>query len=280
MQTFLHRVAVITGAASGIGRGLARRCAREGMQVVLADVEPGALAEAEAELRSMGAPVLSVVTDVSAAQSVEALAKATLDAFGAVHLLFNNAGVGVIRSAWESTLADWHWVLGVNLWGAIHGVHTFVPIMLAQSTECHIVNTSSISGLVIQPGGSATYDASKHAVVALTETLYYELAHRAPHIKVSMLLPGWVDTRIADAERNRPAGLRNDPRDTPAGPDDEFVLQAVRQALRNGMSPDEAAGIVFEAIREDQFYIFTHPEMREWVRAYAGNVIAARNPPL
>ena len=145
MQMFHDRVAVITGAASGIGRGLARRCAREGMQVVLADIEQAALAETETELRALGASVIGVVTDVSKAADVEALAQQTLDAFGAVHLLCNNAGVGVVRSVWESTLADWEWVLGVNLWGAIHGLRVFVPLMLQQDSECHIVNTASIA---------------------------------------------------------------------------------------------------------------------------------------
>ena len=172
MQVFHDRVAVITGAASGIGRGLARRCAQEGMQVVLADIEQAALAETEAELRALGASAIGVVTDVSNAGEVEALARKSLDAFGAIHLLFNNAGVGVVRSVWESTLTDWEWVLGVNLWGVIHGVRVCVPIMLQQDTECHIVNTASIAGLVVGPGSSSTYTVSKHGVVALSETLY------------------------------------------------------------------------------------------------------------
>src|SRR5512136_413811 len=176
MQVFQDRVAVITGAASGIGRGLARRCAQEGMKVALADIEQAALAQTEIELRAMGAPVIGVVTDVSKARDVEGLAQKTLEAFGAVHLWCNNAGVGVIRSAWETTLADWEWVLGVNLWGVIHGVRVCVPIMLKQDTECHIVNTSSIAGLVVGPGSSGCYNVAKHGVVALSETLYYDLA--------------------------------------------------------------------------------------------------------
>jgi NAD(P)-dependent dehydrogenase (short-subunit alcohol dehydrogenase family) len=280
MQVLRDRVAVITGAASGIGRGLARRCAQEGMKVALADIEPTALAETETELRAMGVPVVSIVTDVAKVQEVEALAQKTLETFGAAHLLCNNAGVGVIRSVWESTLADWKWVLGVNLWGVIHGLHIFVPIMLEQDTECHIVNTASIAGLVVAPGSSSTYNVSKHGVVALSETLYYELAQRAPKVKVSVLCPGWVNTRIVDSERNRPIELRNDRLALPVGPEDEAIMQAARQAIQEGISPDQVAECVFRAIRKEQLYIFTHPETKDWVRTHMEYMLAERNPPL
>src|SRR4051812_40433940 len=177
MKDFKSRVAVITGAASGIGRALAERCASAGMKVVLADVEPGALAEAEASLRAGGGTTLAVRTDVSQAKDVEALAQQTLKAFGAVHLLCNNAGVATSGLAWESSLPDWEWVLGVNLWGVIHGVRSFVPIFLAQGTECHIVNTASMSGLVSFPRCSL-YGVTKHGVVTLSETLHHDLAER------------------------------------------------------------------------------------------------------
>lgn len=280
MQAFRDRVAVITGAASGIGRGLARRCAHEGMKVVLADIEPAALAEAEAELRALNAPVVSIVTDVAKVREMEILAQRTLESFGAIHLLCNNAGVGVIRSVWESTLADWEWVVGVNLWGVIHGLRIFVPIMLRQETDCHIVNTSSIAGLVVGPGSSSTYNVSKHGVVALSETLYYELAQRAAKVKVSVLCPSWVNTRIVDAERNRPMELRNDPLAQPIGPEDEAILQAVREATQRGMSVDEVAECVFRAIKNEQLYIFTHPETKVWIRAQMENMLAEQNPPL
>lgn len=276
MQTFRDRVAVITGAASGIGRGLAHRCVHEGMKVVLADIEAPALAKTEAELRALGASVLGVVTDVSQASEVERLAAQTLGAFGAIHLLCNNAGVGVVRSVWESTLADWQWVLGVNLWGVIHGLRTFVPIMLSQDTEGHIVNTASIAGLVVGPGSSSTYNVSKHGVVALSETLYYELAQRGAKVKVSLLCPAWVSTRIFDAERNRPGELRN----TPLTPPDSSTDEALIQALRQGMPPEQVAERVFEAIKRDQFYIFTHPETKEWVRVQIEHMLAERNPPV
>jgi NAD(P)-dependent dehydrogenase (short-subunit alcohol dehydrogenase family) len=280
MQAFRDRVAVITGAASGIGRGLAHRCAQEGMKIALADIEPTALAETEAELQAMGASVMSIVTDVAKAQDMETLARRTLETFGAVHLLCNNAGVGVIRSVWESTLADWKWVLGVNLWGAVHGLHTFVPIMIRQDTECHIVNTASIAGLVVAPGSSSTYNVSKHGVVALSETLYYELAHRAPKVKVSVLCPGWVNTRIADSERNRPVELLNDHLSTLVEPEDEAIMAEVRQAIQEGLSPNQVAECVFRAIKNEQLYIFTHPETKDWVRARMEYMLAEQNPPV
>jgi NAD(P)-dependent dehydrogenase (short-subunit alcohol dehydrogenase family) len=185
-----------------------------------------------------------------------------------------------VRSVWESTLADWEWVLGVNLWGVIHGVRVCVPIMLAQGTECHIVNTASIAGLVVGPGSSSTYNVSKHGVVALSETLYYELAERGAKVGVSVLCPGWVNTRIYDAERNRPSALRNDPGSLPAGPAAEAVIEAIRQAAQQGMSPDQVAELVFQAIRQGQLYVFTHPETKEWVRVQMEHIIAERNPPL
>ncbi len=180
MQEFRDRVAVITGAASGIGRALAQRCAQEGMKVVLADVEESALIETAAEVRASGAPALAVVTDVSNIRAVEALAQQTLDMFGAVHLLCNNAGVAAGTTIWDSTLADWEWVLAVNLWGVIYGVRVFVPIMLSQDTDCHIVNTASIAGLIAGPG-LGVYKVAKHGVVTLSETLYYELARSDPN---------------------------------------------------------------------------------------------------
>src|SRR5215813_6828456 len=151
MKEFRGKVAVITGGASGIGRGLAERCAKEGMKIVLADVEKSALAQAERELKDTGAEVVAVRTDVSKPEDVDALARRTLGAFGAAHMLFNNAGVGAGSTVWESTLEDWQWVMGVNLWGVIHGVRTFVPLMLKQGDECHIVNTASMAGLVSGP---------------------------------------------------------------------------------------------------------------------------------
>src|SRR5947209_3090517 len=206
MQEFKDKVAVITGAASGIGRALTDRCVQEGMRVVLADVEVETLTKTEASMKASGATVLAVRTDVSQARDVEALAQKTLNTFGAVHLLCNNAGVASEAVVWESTIAEWEWVMGVNLWSVIHGVRVFVPIMLAQDTECHIVNTASMAGLISGPGLGA-YKVTKHGVVALSETLYHELAERGAKVKVSVLCPGVVSTRIMEGGRNRPGHL-------------------------------------------------------------------------
>jgi NAD(P)-dependent dehydrogenase (short-subunit alcohol dehydrogenase family) len=194
MKQFENRVAVVTGAASGIGRALAETFAGAGMKVVLSDVEEAALAKAADALDAAGADVLAIRTDVSRPEQVEELARRSVDAFGGVHLLCNNAGVAVGRVAtWESTLDDWRWILGVNLMGVIHGLRSFIPIMLEQQTEGHIVNTASIAGLVTL-GGNALYGVTKHAVVSLSESLHNELAAREAKLKVSVLCPGWVNT--------------------------------------------------------------------------------------
>ncbi len=277
MQEFKDKVAVITGAASGIGRGLAERCVQEGMKVVLADVEEAALAQTAQELRAAGATLLAVRTDVSRASDIETLAQQTLKAFGAVHLLVNNAGVGAGGSIWECTLADWKWVMGVNLWGVIHGLHTFVPIMLAQAAEGHIVNTASIAGLLpYHPG--APYQVTKHGVVALSEQLYYSLAQQQAKIKVSVLCPGWVNTRIMDSGRNRPGELQNEPNNLPIGPEQEAILQSMREAAQAGLSPRQVADQVFDAIRKEQFYILTHPEYNAMIQQRMENILQQRNP--
>src|SRR6266853_243800 len=210
MREFKNKVAVITGAASGIGRGIAERCVELGMKVVLADVEEASLAKTETDLKAAGGTVLAVKTDVSKRSDVELLARQTIDTFGEVHLLFNNAGVTADGAKWDATWNDWEWAIGVNLWGVVHGVKVFTPLMLAQNTECHIVNTSSMGGLVV---GAlfAPYWVTKHAVVALSENLHMSLQMQNSLIKVSVLCPGCVRTNIANAERNRPAELQNEP---------------------------------------------------------------------
>jgi NAD(P)-dependent dehydrogenase (short-subunit alcohol dehydrogenase family) len=276
MREFTDKVAVITGAASGIGRALAERCAHEGMRVVLADVDVDALTATEAALKATGAPVLAVVTDVSKAQDVESLAQRTLTAFGAVHLLCNNAGVWGGISAWDSPLADWEWILGVNLWGVIHGLHTFVPLMLAQETEGHIVNTASLAGF-ITGRGPAVYRVSKHAVVALSEILYHQLAQRGAQVKVSVLCPGPVRTQIIEAGRHRPRHLPAPGRLPPAS---GVVREAKRQEVEAGMSPAQVAAQVFNAIRADKFYVLTHPEGKDWVHTRMEDILQERNPTL
>lgn len=257
MKEFRDKVAVITGAASGIGFGLAERCAQEGMKVVLAGINQDNLDRAEEELAPIGAKTLCVQTDVSQPADIEALAARTIEAFGAVHLLVNNAGVAAGGSVWEATLADWQWVLGVNLWGAIYGVKVFLPIMYAQDTECHIVNNSSIAGLLpYHP--SAPYQVTKHAVVALTENLYYSLTQGNTKIRVSVLCPGWVKTRIMDSQRNRPPELQNEPSSGPPSPECVATRKRFLEAVASGMSPEEVADQVLRAIRNEQFWILTH----------------------
>lgn len=277
MKEFKDKVAVITGAASGIGRGIAERCAQEGMQVVLADIEEGALAQAEEDMKAAGANVLAVLTDVSKASDIEALAQRTLDVFGAVHLLCNNAGVGAGTTIWESSLADWEWTIGVNLWGVIYGVRVFVPIMLEQSTECHIVNTASIAGLMSSPG-LGIYKVTKHGVITLSETLHHELTDRGAKVKVSVLCPGFVNTRIMDSERNRPGELQNDPVEAKLSSEYEAAVEEFRQAIQAGMSPGQVADYVFRAIRDEKFYILTHPEFKPVVQLRMEDILLERNP--
>jgi len=277
MKEFTGKVSVITGAASGIGRALAERCLLEGMKVVLADVEEKALVQAEQELSTSGAPVLAVRTDVSKAEDIQALAQKTLDAFGAVHLLFNNAGVGAGVTIWESTLADWQWVIGVNLWGVIYGLRVFVPIMLAQDTECYIVNTASVAGLLPYHPVSS-YQVTKHAVVALSENLYYSLANKHAKVRAAVLCPGWVNTRIIDSDRNRPADLQNEPVSETPDPEREAIVKEMEQSAQAGMSPQQVAEIVFKGIQADQFYILTHPEFNPYIQKRMEDILNQRNP--
>lgn len=254
MRELKDRVAVVTGAASGIGFGLASRFAREGAKLVMADVEADALERAADELTRSGADVLAVVTDVSSSAEVEALAAATLDHFGAAHVLCNNAGVATQGEVWEITEAEWTWVLGVNLWGVINGLRSFMPILLKQD-EAHVVNTASAAGVVA--GAIGSYSVSKHAVVALSEALHFGLARLPdPNVGVTVLIPGFVNTRIYDAERNRPESLG--PR-TPMSTEERAEREMIRVGLEAGMAPAEVAELVLRAMRDRGFYIYTHP---------------------
>lgn len=277
MKEFRKKVAVITGAASGIGRALADRCAQEGMKIVLADVEAAALSKAEAELRSSGATVAAVWTDVSKSADVESLARKAVETFGGVHLLFNNAGVGSGGAIWQNTPADWEWVIGVNLWGVINGIHTFIPIMLSQDAECHVVNTASMAGLV-SSAGLGVYKATKHAIVSISETLSCELAEAGAKIGVSVLCPAWVKTRILSADRNRPAALQNKSAVGDISPQELERGQQVAAAIENGIPAQQVARTTFEAIRDSRFYILTHPEWKEQVRQRMENILEERNP--
>lgn len=275
MKEFAGKVAVITGAASGIGRAIAEWCVREGMKVVLADIEESPLNNVAAELQALGGAALCVRTDVSKRGDVESLARQAFDAFGSVHLLFNNAGVAAGGAPWEATWNDWEWVIGVNLWGAIHGVKVFTPLMLAQNLECHIVNTASAAGLAAG-GFSAPYSVTKHAVVALSESLYLTLQQRNSLVKVSVLCPGLVQTNIVNAERNRPQELRNEP--VALHPEMEAGRTALKALVAASMAPVQVAEIVFDAIRKEQFYILTHPEWTEVIRLRTSKLLAMENP--
>jgi NAD(P)-dependent dehydrogenase (short-subunit alcohol dehydrogenase family) len=267
------RVAVVTGGASGIRYAMADRFAREGMKVVLADIQADALEEAEGRLRAGGAEVLAVETDVAQPEAVEHLRDRALDAFGGVHVICNNAGVVAQGSVWETTLPDWTWILGVNLWGVVNGIRTFVPVLLEQE-EGHVVNIASVAGVVTGLLGS--YSVTKQAVVGLSESLYFGLQARgADNIGVSVLCPGWVRTRIADADRNRPAGSGPPAERSPL---EASMTEMVRGLIDSGSDPAEIAGQVLGAIQERRFYVLTHPELVGAVTARHEDILSGGPP--
>ena len=277
MQDVAGKVAVITGAASGIGRGMAESFAAAGMKVVLADVEEDTLVKTTEALRGTGADVHCVVTDVSKAEQVQALADESLKRFGAVHVVCNNAGIGVgATSTWEASLDDWRWILDVNLMGVVHGVRTFLPIMLEQGEESHIVNTASLAGLTTGPG-SALYAVTKFGVVALSEHLHHELAQAGAKTKASVLCPGFVATNILDSERNRPPELK-DASALPTGPQAEAFEEWFREQLRNGLSPRSVGDQVLAAIRDERFYILTHPDRNPMIEDRMKRILDGDNP--
>jgi NAD(P)-dependent dehydrogenase (short-subunit alcohol dehydrogenase family) len=276
MEDFEGKVAVITGAAGGIGFALAQRFGREGMKLVLGDVETPALDAALAKLHDAGFDAIGVRTDVSKPEQVEALAQRALDAYGGVHIVCNNAGVigGAVGPGgilWEATLKDWQWMLGVNLWGVIHGVHTFVPILLRQDEPAHIVNTGSIAGLEL---ANAAYGVTKHAIVALSESLYVQLKQRGSKVGVSVLCPGPVNTRIFEGDRNRLAELQNEVEPPP----EAMGVRPLEQMRLVGMDPALVAEMTLQAIREERLYVITHPETVERVRSRMQTIVEGRNP--
>jgi NAD(P)-dependent dehydrogenase (short-subunit alcohol dehydrogenase family) len=266
METMTGRVAVVTGAASGIGKGLALGFAAEGANVVLADIEEAPLRAAEAEVAAHGVEALGVVTDVTDADSVGALAQATIDRFGAVHMVCNNAGVGGGGLIRNQQLVDWKWVVDVCLWGVIHGVHHFLPHLI-EAEESHIMSTASVAGLMSVPG-LGPYNAAKYGVVAIMETLHLEMQRdRNADVGVSVLCPGVVRTNIATAQRNRPEELRRVRRPRPEGEVPTETADARRRnaniaaALERGMDPAEVAAKVIEAMYERRFWVLSHPEL-------------------
>jgi NAD(P)-dependent dehydrogenase (short-subunit alcohol dehydrogenase family) len=275
MQDFAGRVAVVTGGASGIGLGMARAFAARKMKLVLADVEAEALAGAVTELEGEGAEVAGVQCDVSSESSVVAMRDEALSRFGAVHVVCNNAGVGGGDGSplWEAPQADWDWVMGVNVMGVVYGVRAFVPVMIEQGAPGHVVNTASMAGLI---HGGGIYGITKHAVVALSESLFTQLRGRNLPIGVSVLCPGWVRTRIIESERNRPEAPRPDP--GPARPEAELMLQAVTKMIEGGLDPAEVGALVADSIESDRFYVLTHPTWKNMIENRMQTILEERDP--
>jgi NAD(P)-dependent dehydrogenase (short-subunit alcohol dehydrogenase family) len=274
MQDFAGKVAVITGAGSGLGREFARHAHGLGMRLVLADIETPALNAVVAELGSDGANVIGEMVDVARGEDVQRLADRAYAEMGSVHLLFNNAGVGSGGLVWENSDRDWQWVLGVNLWGVIHGLRSFVPRMIEQGEPGHIVNTASVAGLVCAPN-MGVYNVSKHAVVALTETLQHDLRMAGSTLGVSLLCPAYVPTGIAQSHRNRPALLRAD---EPTA-SQRLAHAAISKAVEGGkLSAAEVARLTFEAIAGDRFYVLTHPQILPTVQLRFDDILQQRNP--
>ena len=280
MKNFKDKVAVITGGASGFGREFAFKAHQLGMKIVLADVQRDTLDHTVQELREQGARVFGLVCDVRKSADVQALADATMKEFGAVHLVFNNAGVASGGLIWENSEADWEWVLGVNLWGVVHGVRIFTRLMLECAKndpgyEGHIVNTASMAGTMSMPA-MGVYNVSKHAVVTLSETLYQDLQLVQAPIGASVLCPYFVPTGISQSHRNRPADVKM----TEAPTASQLAAQAlVDKAVSSGkMTASGVAELTFKAIEDGQFYVFTHPQALGGVEQRMTDMISQRNP--
>jgi NAD(P)-dependent dehydrogenase (short-subunit alcohol dehydrogenase family) len=270
------KVAVVTGAASGIGRALAVRLARERMKIVLADVEEQPLHEVHDALARGGAESIAVRTDVARGDEVMALAEQAFETFGAVHVVCNNAGVGVGGPVWELEPDDWQWILGVNLWGVIHGIRAFVPRMVQQGGG-HVVNTASVAGLLSAPGMGA-YCATKHAVVALSECLHHDLSIvTGGKVGVSVLCPGWVRTRIADSERNRPPAAA-DAASRRRSARDRMIRAQMRSTIEAGIAPEAVADQVVGAVVENRFWVLTHPSTRSAIEARTRGILDGSAP--
>ena len=274
MQEFTNKVAVITGAASGIGKAMAQRCAAEGMRLVLADIEHEPLSQWTEELRAAGTHVVSERVDVSKPEDLERLAATAYGEFGAVHLLCNNAGILPPGApVWKEPLGNWHWTLNVNFFGVLHGVQAFVPKMLEANQEAHIVNTASLAGLTTRPL-MAAYNVSKHAVVALSECLYAELQLTTDKLHVSVLCPAFAKTRLAESTRNKPIGV-------PADPSASFGFhEALKHVVEEGTPPENIVEFMMEAVRNNQFWVLTHPHLDIGIRERFKSMLARTNPPL
>ncbi len=278
MENLTNRVAVITGAASGIGRALAERLASEGARLVLSDVEAPALEETVSAVTASGADAIGIVSDVSKPESVEALAEAADARFGGVDLVFANAGVmQEVGPSWERPVEDFAWVFGVNLWGPVHCVRSFVPRMLANGAPGHVVITASMSGLTVVPGNAA-YQISKHGAVALAETLYHELLDTP--LDVSVLCPGYVATGITHSDRNRPEALRSDDAPPPRAMAGGWTGKPTDALKAIAVPADDVADRVVRAIRDRRFWIFTHENADARLRSRFDAILEGRNPSL
>jgi NAD(P)-dependent dehydrogenase (short-subunit alcohol dehydrogenase family) len=280
ISDFKNKVAVLTGAGSGFGLECARIGAQLGMKLVLVDVQKDALDAAQAELQAAGAQVMARRVDVSNDAQMQALANDVKATFGAPHFVFNNAGVGAGGLVWENTIADWEWVMGVNLWGVIHGVRLFTPMMLEAakqdpSYQGHIVNTASMAGLLTPPN-MGIYNVTKHAVVSLTETLYQDLKLVSDQVSASVLCPYFVPTGINQSHRNRPAELKAD-----KPTQSQLIGQAMSdKAVGSGkVTAAEVAQKVFDALAADQFYIYSHPKALGNVQQRMEAIVQGHNPP-
>ena len=273
MQSFQNKIAVVTGAASGIGKAMSKRFASEGMHLVLADIESAPLSEFASELRASGSRVIFQQVDVSKPDHLQALAAQAYSEFGSVHLLCNNAGILPPGApVWNEPLSTWHWALNVNFFGVLHGVQAFVPRMLEANHEAHIVNTASLAGLTARPLMSA-YNVSKHAVVALSECLHAELQLTSDKIHVSVLCPAFAKTRLAESTRNQPG-----PHADPAA---SFgFYEALKHTVEEGTPPEHIAEAVLQAVRDNKFWILTHPQFDQSIRDRFESILARTNPPL
>jgi NAD(P)-dependent dehydrogenase (short-subunit alcohol dehydrogenase family) len=276
MKEFNGKTAVVTGAASGMGRAFAERFAAEGMKVVLADIEAPALETAVAQMREAGHDVIGVRTDVSKPEALQALAQQAVDTYGKVHVVCNNAGVdGYLGTIWEARPRDWQWTFGVNFWGVVHGVTAFMPILLAQDEEAHIVNTASATAIV---PGSNIYSVTKHAVLAYSEAVYAQLKQQNARVGISALCPGTVNTNLFFGGRNRPDELRN-PGESPDNEPGAEARVMLRGVLAQSIPPSDVAGMVVDAIRAERFYILTDDDWSETSRLREEAILSQGVPP-
>ena len=273
MSELAGKVAAVTGAASGLGRAMALAFADEGMHVALADVDERNLERTRQEIASRNVKTLATRVDVSKAADVDAFAERTVTELRGVHLVCNNAGVSIAGPVWEAAEADWQWILGVNLWGVIHGVRAFAPRLIAQDAG-HIVNTASVAGLISPPGMGA-YNLTKHAVVALSESLQHDLRERGSAVGVSVLCPAYVPTGIAESERNRPRELQGTKKSAEALAKEAMLKRAVAAGK---LSAEQVAQAVVAAVKQGRFYILTHPAIKSAIRARFEDILGERPP--